>query len=92
MDLPGQILGQGGVYQALTGNPVQAFETLGYHKNGKMTLAPFTCALMSTMFGAIVVNLQLLRGEGLIELRSQAIGYGSHNMASLYSYTRFAIF
>jgi hypothetical protein len=92
VNLSSQILGQSSIYQALAGDAIQAFEALGYHKHGKMTLAPFTRALMSTMFGAIVVNLQLLRSEGLIELRSQAIGYGSHNMASLYSYTRFAIF
>jgi hypothetical protein len=68
VDLPGQILGQGGIYQALTGHAVQAFKVPGDHKDGKMTLAPFTRARMSTMFSAVVVNLQMLRGESLIQL------------------------
>lgn len=68
MNLTSQILGQGGIYQALARDAIQPFKALRYHKHGKMTLAPFTCARMSTMFSAVVVNLQMLRGESLIQL------------------------
>jgi hypothetical protein len=78
MDRTGQFFRQGGSDQALAGHPVQPFKVRRDHKHGKMTLAPFTRARMSTMFGAVVMNLQLLRGESLVELRLQAVGYDSH--------------
>jgi hypothetical protein len=83
MDRTGQFFGQGGIDQALAGHAVQAFKAPADHTDGKMTLAPFPCARMSTMFGAVVMNLQLLRGKSLVELRPQAVGYDSHILPHL---------